>query len=147
MSTQLRRPQSTFRHERLSVFAPAAPPPALAQFPLAVRLLALWREWAGARPAPERGDIDPLAMPALLPNLLLLDTIDDDFRFRLVGEAVNTRYGHGLRGRTLGEVRSEEHTSELQSLMRISYAVFCLKKKNKDTPTKSPIHQSQTTSY
>src|SRR3546814_5922321 len=29
--------------------------------------------------------------------------------------------------------RSEEHTSELQSLMRISYAVFCLKKKNDDT--------------
>src|SRR3546814_1937528 len=28
------------------------------------------------------------------------------------------------------KVRSEEHTSELQSLMRISYAVFCLKKKN-----------------
>src|SRR3546814_4570126 len=32
-------------------------------------------------------------------------------------------------------VRSEEHTSELQSLMRISYAVFCLKKKNKQTDT------------
>src|SRR3546814_3677926 len=32
-------------------------------------------------------------------------------------------------------IRSEEHTSELQSLMRISYAVFCLKKKTcKDTP-------------
>src|SRR3546814_10580026 len=31
--------------------------------------------------------------------------------------------------------RSEEHTSELQSLMRISYAVFCLKKKNKQTIT------------
>src|SRR3546814_5529447 len=30
-------------------------------------------------------------------------------------------------------VRSEEHTSELQSLMRISYAVFCLKKKNRPT--------------
>src|SRR3546814_12485757 len=30
-----------------------------------------------------------------------------------------------------GDVRSEEHTSELQSLMRISYAVFCLKKKKK----------------
>src|SRR3546814_7911294 len=29
--------------------------------------------------------------------------------------------------------RSEEHTSELQSLMRISYAVFCLKKKNRTT--------------
>src|SRR3546814_8648332 len=31
------------------------------------------------------------------------------------------------------EGRSEEHTSELQSLMRISYAVFCLKKKKKQT--------------
>src|SRR3546814_3426817 len=30
-------------------------------------------------------------------------------------------------------LRSEEHTSELQSLMRISYAVFCLKKKKSDT--------------
>src|SRR3546814_8632217 len=35
--------------------------------------------------------------------------------------------------------RSEEHTSELQSLMRISYAVFCLKKKKKYNTT----HQSQ----
>src|SRR3546814_10773243 len=34
----------------------------------------------------------------------------------------------------LGDWRSEEHTSELQSLMRISYAVFCLKKKNKQKP-------------
>src|SRR3546814_9007651 len=34
-------------------------------------------------------------------------------------------------GRTLAGRRSEEHTSELQSLMRISYAVFCLKKKKK----------------
>src|SRR3546814_7963784 len=33
--------------------------------------------------------------------------------------------------------RSEEHTSELQSLMRISYAVFCLKKKKKTTTTKN----------
>src|SRR3546814_4568393 len=31
--------------------------------------------------------------------------------------------------------RSEEHTSELQSLMRISYAVFCLKKKKQQTPS------------
>src|SRR3546814_2336037 len=33
-------------------------------------------------------------------------------------------------------LRSEEHTSELQSLMRISYAVFCLKKKKKNESTK-----------
>src|SRR3546814_1052863 len=35
--------------------------------------------------------------------------------------------------RLYGNHRSEEHTSELQSLMRISYAVFCLKKKKKNT--------------
>src|SRR3546814_2381185 len=41
--------------------------------------------------------------------------------------------------------RSEEHTSELQSLMRISYAVFCLKKKNKKKHThiKYTQHNSQ----
>src|SRR3546814_6493853 len=37
----------------------------------------------------------------------------------------------GLSSRTNRLGRSEEHTSELQSLMRISYAVFCLKKKKK----------------
>src|SRR3546814_10697440 len=36
----------------------------------------------------------------------------------------------------IGSPRSEEHTTELQSLMRISYAVFCLKKKNKQYKTK-----------
>src|SRR3546814_1438317 len=35
-------------------------------------------------------------------------------------------------------IRSEEHTSELQSLMRISYAVFCLKKKNTTTANIKP---------
>src|SRR3546814_6861903 len=42
--------------------------------------------------------------------------------------------------------RSEEHTSELQSLMRISYAVFCLKKKKKTIPnhmkTKIPLRNN-----
>src|SRR3546814_4956631 len=36
--------------------------------------------------------------------------------------------------------RSEEHTSELQSLMRISYAVFCLKKKNENNVDQSPSY-------
>src|SRR3546814_9175177 len=36
---------------------------------------------------------------------------------------------HFPRARMMAVYRSEEHTSELQSLMRISYAVFCLKKK------------------
>src|SRR3546814_3165365 len=37
-------------------------------------------------------------------------------------------------GTSAGLARSEEHTSELQSLMRISYAVFCLKKKKTQDP-------------
>src|SRR3546814_10781339 len=44
-----------------------------------------------------------------------------------------------LARRTVG--RSEEHTSELQSLMRISYAVFCLKKKKQHTNTTT--HKAQ----
>src|SRR3546814_4366188 len=43
------------------------------------------------------------------------------------------------KAESLGQFRSEEHTSELQSLMRISYAVFCLKKKT--TPTHNTTHK------
>src|SRR3546814_5257571 len=54
--------------------------------------------------------------------------------FRSVAERENLEEGEGfLRLLITSHVlnhRSEEHTSELQSLMRISYAVFCLKKKN-----------------
>src|SRR3546814_1724000 len=41
------------------------------------------------------------------------------------------------RSASKASIRSEEHTSELQSLMRISYAVFCLKKKKNKTNTKA----------
>src|SRR3546814_6113943 len=49
---------------------------------------------------------------------------------RAMRMAVPFVVGRGVRQAKVGG-RSEEHTSELQSLMRISYAVFCLKKKNK----------------
>src|SRR3546814_1613739 len=55
-----------------------------------------------------------------------------------VSRLIRTRYGPFLLDdlpaggvEEIRQHRSEEHTSELQSLMRISYAVFCLKKKNK----------------
>src|SRR3546814_21083389 len=44
---------------------------------------------------------------------------------------VGSKRGSGAIDKGIAICRSEEHTSELQSLMRISYAVFCLKKKNK----------------
>src|SRR3546814_10748379 len=53
-------------------------------------------------------------------------------RYRDYGQMINESAAHLLS--TIGDIlemsRSEEHTSELQSLMRISYAVFWLKKKN-----------------
>src|SRR3546814_3520665 len=60
----------------------------------------------------------PIPEDADLPDRIVPTSSHD--RCRPVGEA---EAGQGAR-------RSEEHTSELKSLMRISYAVFCLKKKN-----------------
>src|SRR3546814_3292262 len=57
--------------------------------------------------------------PAPLPAGAAIVVLDTATRRGLVDSAYNERR----------EQRSEEHTSELQSLMRISYAVFCLKKK------------------
>src|SRR3546814_20654005 len=64
-------------------------------------------------------------------------------RRRLPGQRPRLRSGDRSGAAALGRIqalqvlrrksRSEEHTSELQSLMRISYAVFCLKKKSKKT--------------
>src|SRR3546814_2304476 len=49
---------------------------------------------------------------------------------QLIAERRGQRHQFARRLHDAGTARSEEHTSELQSLMRISYAVFCLKKKN-----------------
>src|SRR3546814_4655109 len=51
----------------------------------------------------------------------------------------------GRAGRSAALDRSEEHTSELQSLMRISYAVFCLKKKINDYSAEKQRHHIQNT--
>src|SRR3546814_2630163 len=48
------------------------------------------------------------------------------------GEEMGGKRAQGSLGHPFLRLRSEEHTSELQSLMRISYAVFCLKKKTKN---------------
>src|SRR3546814_6314446 len=63
---------------------------------------------------------------------------------RIFGE-VDDRAGRWVRRRAcdlqiLIVIRSEEHTSELQSLMRISYAVFCLKTKNMQIPQNAKEH-------
>src|SRR3546814_1002535 len=79
----------------------------------------------------------------------LLHRPDDPEEVASLREAGDRGLEHGIRGgglpqrhrRTRG--RSEEHTSELQSLMRISYAVFCLKKKKQHPNKKSYTKQDQ----
>src|SRR3546814_6070311 len=63
-------------------------------------------------------------------------------QFFLPGAAVHR---HHVAGQRIG--RSEEHTSELQSLMRISYAVFCLKKKNTPTRYSNNTNELKTHKY
>src|SRR3546814_4775194 len=60
----------------------------------------------------------------------------DEFGRHRGVEVGTAKAGGALEATVLVEDRSEEHTSELQSLMRISYAVFCLTKKNTTHQTK-----------
>src|SRR3546814_5353331 len=77
---------------------------------------------------------EPGVQPAAgRPDLADIDTTDPDYRQEaMVPLGAETHGGEDVgiwaRGPGSAAFRSEEHTSELQSLMRISYAVFCLKK-------------------
>src|SRR3546814_6552087 len=69
------------------------------------------------------------------PNLQTAHIADELTEFAVAGDGTAWWIpgGEWNRYEYLYNKRSEEHTSELQSLMRISYAVFCLKKKKKQT--------------
>src|SRR3546814_2601383 len=104
---------------------------------LAVELLGLAHDFVGDRlDVPARGaggDNHEIADAGLAVDVDLDDVVGLEF-----GERGADGFEQGVgRRRWIGKaglddlrgIRSEEHTSELQSLMRISYAVFCLKKK------------------
>src|SRR3546814_6909103 len=92
---------------------------------------------------PERFDISPVIPATSLDELAAIrERARDD---AIEGVMLKRRDSPYVPGRRTGLwykwkrdplLRSEEHTSELQSLMRISYAVFCLKKKNTITKNK-----------
>src|SRR3546814_1907568 len=67
--------------------------------------------------------------PAGEEHALRLDFFGDEIESVRTFDPTDQRTTGRIEGFTLLPVRSEEHTSELPSLMRISYAVFCLKKK------------------
>src|SRR3546814_9001853 len=72
-----------------------------------------------------RGSMTRVLMP-FPADAVLAGTINQPLQARIAPVA----WRHFPDGESLVTLRSEEHTSELQSLMRNSYAVFCLKKKN-----------------
>src|SRR3546814_4755364 len=73
---------------------------------------------------------NPHQIRAMLTQEMVADT---DKHFRIVGEAAYTAAGGTFTADLFG--RSEEHTSELQSLMPISYAVFCFTQNNINNTT------------
>src|SRR3546814_7368205 len=87
---------------------------------------------SASNPSPECSrNCAPVQTRPASPRLTVTPSISKGARFskcRSVVPALKMRFSRML-GREI--IRSEEHTSELQSLMRISYAVFCLKKKKK----------------
>lgn len=72
------------------------------------KLSALYSYWLGKcgdRPMPARPDIDPVEIPGLLPNLLLMDTADNlaDFRFRLFGTELCKQFCEDRTGLRIGD--------------------------------------------
>ena len=106
MSRPIRQAVGRFRQDRLQFLDPANARPDLADRPRALALLDAWHRWRGERTVPEREDVDPVDIPALLEHIVLLDVEGDDFRFRLVGETVASRYAHRLKGRSMRELMS-----------------------------------------
>src|SRR3546814_3229031 len=104
------------------------------------------KEWGSGRISAAALYLDELVtlrtpgtpIAAILPEVLRCGTRYERFRARIQKAGLSgTFISHGTFDRWTDVDRSEEHTSELQSLMRISYAVFCLK-------TKKQQHQHRT---
>src|SRR3546814_3110946 len=81
----------------------------------------------------EKADVRFTGLPNFAPEILRRVALKDPTKTKQLRKALDDLSEEGVI-----QVRSEEHTSELQSLMRISYAVFCLTQKN--TYTKKQLH-------
>src|SRR3546814_10343813 len=122
----IRRPPGSTRTNTLLPYTTLFRALAEAAFEKEVVLDIPWTDWAGRRHDKMIGR--PVAMHAMR------------------GISAHSNGFHTCRAIHMLQMllgRSEEHTSELQSLMRISYAVFCLKKKQNKYNTNQPTPQHQ----
>src|SRR3546814_8830632 len=83
-------------------------------------------------PSASKGLVERKVVRIVTPGTVTDEALLSERRDTLLLAVARGKNGYGLAWADLagGRFRSEEHTSELQSLMRSSYAVFCLKKKN-----------------
>src|SRR3546814_10714578 len=94
-----------------------------------------WQQWEQADEARRKG-ATAIAMVFSMPPGTDPELVREAVRELAESDMANRRWVMALHtdeAHPHVHLRSEEHTSELQSLMRISYAVFCLKKKHKHT--------------
>src|SRR3546814_1798848 len=96
---------------------------------LVLAALAIWPAVGSAQHAPVVDQAGSLDQSVSVQQIGTATAVD------VAQQAPLARAELGLAGERLAASRSEEHTSELQSLMRISYAVFCLKKKTRTRTT------------
>jgi hypothetical protein len=88
--------------------------------------LALYRYWESKRAGramPARGDLNPAEVPGLLPHLMLIEVVGEQFRYRLVGSRVVQDFGRELTGTFVGShVNPPEYARAICSI----YARVCV---------------------
>lgn len=72
--------------------------------PRLAQAYAYWRRKAAGRVMPSRADIDPIEIPQLLPDVMLVERLDDRYRYRLIGTENQRAHGINATGRFLDEV-------------------------------------------
>jgi hypothetical protein len=80
------------------------------RYPQTFALINYWEQIAGDRPIPLRDDFDPLQVPSLLPNILIVDRHEGEYRYRLVGTRVVSIYGHDVTGWKFSRVFSMDES-------------------------------------
>lgn len=91
--------------------------PAEIRHPNLVRLYRHWETVRGTRLMPSRAEFDPLALPDLLGNLLLIDVLREPlrYRYRLIGSRLTERVGRDMTGRFFDEVPEPVYRERLYS--------------------------------
>jgi hypothetical protein len=74
------------------------------QNPLLRKGVALWERQRGARRFPGRDEMSPRVLAGLLRNTVLVRVLDDDFQFRIVGDAIVAAQGGSFQGKTTAEI-------------------------------------------